>query len=143
MHPLYFAYGSNMSSHRLRARLPRARSRGRGWLEDKRLVCNKPAEDGSGKANLVDEAGAVVWGVLYKIEGDDWPTLDRYEPNYSRFACQVHLEIDQRVPAETYLWTGQGPEIPPLGWYRDHMLEGAREHELPLDHIRLIERLAR
>jgi len=91
----------------------------------------------------VDEARAVVWGVLYEIGDDDWLILDRYESDYSRFACQVYLKANQRVPAEVYLWTGQGPEIPPLDWYRDHMLEGAREHELPPDHIRLIERLAR
>jgi gamma-glutamylcyclotransferase (GGCT)/AIG2-like uncharacterized protein YtfP len=135
MHPLCFAYGSNMSSHRLRAHLPRARSRGRGWLEDKRLLCNKPTQDGSGKANLVEEAGSKVWGVLYEIERDDWPILDRYEPDYSRFACQVHLKIDQRVPAETYLWTGQGPEIPPPGLVsRPHARGRPRARAAPGSH---------
>ena len=138
---LYFAYGSNMSSRRLRARVPGARARGRGWLEDKRLVCNKPSKDGSGKANLVDAAGAVVWGVLYEIEEPDWPSLDRYEPDYSRVGCEVNIAADRRALAQVYIWIGRGPDIPLLDWYREHLLEGAREHGLPPDHIRSLEEL--
>ncbi len=141
MRPFYFAYGSNMSSRRLRARLPGAQSHGRSWLEDRRLICNKPSKDGSGKANLIDEVGAVVWGVLYEIGDDSWSTLDRYEPDYTRFACEAHLEANRRAIAQVYVWTERGPEIPPLAWYREHMLEGAREHELPEEHIRVIEEL--
>lgn len=142
MSRLYFAYGSNMSSDRLRARLPGARSLGRAWLENKRLVCNKPSKDGSGKANLVDAVGVVVWGVLYEIGDDDWRALDRYEPDYSRFPCEVNLDGGERRAAQVYVWTGRGPDIPLLHWYRRHLLEGAREHGLPPSHIRSLEGLA-
>jgi len=55
-----FAYGSNMSTKWMQGRVSSAKPIGRAKLSDKRLVCNKKSEDGSGKANLVDAAGNVV-----------------------------------------------------------------------------------
>ena len=52
MSDLYFAYGSNMSSARLAARLGPTRCLGRAVLDHFALAWNKPGLDGSGKANL-------------------------------------------------------------------------------------------
>ena len=71
----YFAYGSNMSSLRLRERIPSARSLGAARLAGWRLAPNKRGRDGSGKANLVVDANSVVWGVLYQLVAADWPRL--------------------------------------------------------------------
>ena len=141
MSNFYFAYGSNMSSRRLRERITGARAREIAWLTDKRLACNKPGRDGTGKANLQEAHGARAWGVLYRIDDSDWPTLDRFEPDYRRVQCEAQLVTGARRIAQVYLWLGNGADIQPHDWYIDHLLEGAREHCLPDEHIRLIATL--
>ncbi len=150
---LYFAYGSNMSSRRLQARIPGVLSHGIGWMRDRRLVCNRRGKDGSGKANLADHPRSIAWGVLFRLEQGDWPQLDAFEPGYSRLACDVCVPTSGSATAadnqgeyllkraQVYLWTNRGPELEPLDWYRNHLLEGAREHGLPTSHIDLIEKL--
>ena len=50
MHALYFAYGSNLSSPRLRARVPSARPEGVARLEGQRLALDKPGRDGTARS---------------------------------------------------------------------------------------------
>ena len=92
MSEFYFAYGSNMSSARLRQRVPAARSLGRAQLAGFRLTWNKPARDGSGKANIVLAEAGSVWGVLYEFSPSDWTPLDDIEESYTR---ELHPVLDQ------------------------------------------------
>lgn len=138
MTQLYFAYGSNMSSARLRARIPGAVPAGAARLEGYRLRCNKRGKDGSGKANLVSTAEAEAWGVLFRLPDPDWEALDRFEWGYERQVCHVLSGLGEGVGAvelrEAQLYVALRPEereIPPFDWYRRHCLEGAREHALP------------
>ena len=100
MPELYFAYGSNMSSARLRERVPAARSLGRGQLAGFRLAWNRPGQDGSGKANIVVAEAQIVWGVLYEFPESQWPTLDRFEPNYARETHSLLDRAGQTVSAQ-------------------------------------------
>ncbi|MBW2272568.1 MAG: gamma-glutamylcyclotransferase [Deltaproteobacteria bacterium] len=127
----YFAYGSNMSSRRLLARIPAASALGRARCSGYRVVCNKPSLDGSGKANLVESPAAAVWGVVYRVAREDWLELDRYEPGYTRHLCRVGLDDGSIVRAGVYLWLGEPTVEAAWDWYRDHLLHGAREHGLP------------
>jgi gamma-glutamylcyclotransferase len=139
---LYFAYGSNMSTRRLRARIPEATALGRGRLEGWRLACNKHGRDGSGKANLISEEASLVWGVLFSIPKSEWPTLDRFEWGYERRTYSVSRDDGRVEQALAYLADPTGPtglELRPHGWYLDHLLEGAREHSLPEAYIRELE----
>lgn len=138
---LYFAYGSNMSTRRLQERIERARPFGRGRWPGMELAFNKLGVDGSGKANLVERPGAHAWGVLFELHPEDWPTLDRFEPGYTRSTCQVQLESDALIEAQVYLAVPPLVATPPHDWYRDHLLTGAEEHGLPADLISLIRRI--
>ncbi len=131
----YFAYGSNMCSQRLLARVPSARVLGRAVCAGYRLVCNKPSRDGSGKANLVEARGTAAWGVLYRIDLEHWETLDVFEPDYTRHVCSVRLDDGAQVTAGVYTWLGEAPARAAYDWYREHLLRGAREHGLPRDAI--------
>jgi gamma-glutamylcyclotransferase len=139
---LYFAYGSNMSTARLVARVAGARALGRARL----VVFNKPGIDGSGKANVVSDPGSRVWGVLYRIELDDWPTLDRFEPGYVRERRAVVCERRGCISAFLYRWIEEdaetAPFTAPFDWYRAHLIEGAREHGLPPSYLRGLEEVA-
>jgi gamma-glutamylcyclotransferase len=131
----YFAYGSNMSSQRFSARIANAPSLGRAQLPDWDLVCNKRGRDGSGKANLIARPGAAAWGVLYELEPHHWPVLDRFEPGYLRTACEVLTDTAQTLEVHIYLAEPPFEPLPPSDWYRDYLLDGAKEHRLPTAYI--------
>lgn len=141
---LYFAYGSNMSTRRLRHRVPSARPVGAGSLAGHRLAWHKKGADGSGKCDIpAARPGDIVYGVLYQIDAAHRIHLDRAEGlgrGYELKDVEV-LVLDRAEPvgAFTYCATRTDSNYLPYAWYKDHVLIGAREHDLPADYIRLIE----
>lgn len=136
----YFAYGSNLSSARLQARVPSARCLQRARLGAHRLVYHKVGADGSAKCDAfytgltADE----VHGVVFEIATAHLPSLDAAEgPRYERVELQVVGEDGQPLTALTYraLPAYIDGGLVPYCWYRDHVLRGAREHGLPVDYI--------
>ena len=138
---LYFAYGSNMSSERLRARTPSAISVGRARLPDHVLRWHKLGRDGSGKCDIepTDACGETVWGVLYQVDLADKEALDAVEGlgvGYDEYAVRVQTDNDVR---DALAYKGRpdkvDPDLRPRAWYKAHVLRGAREHELPAAYI--------
>lgn len=138
---LCFAYGSNMSEGRLGARITGYRAIGIGYIVDKVVVCNKRSQDGSAKANLVTSDGDSVWGVLFEIPEDQVDALDRAEGGYTKKPYQVVLSEGDEKAAEAYVSQDLTDEPVPYDWYKEHIVEGAREHSLPEDYIRTLEML--
>jgi len=95
---LYFAYGSNLSSARLRARLEEVEVVGPAVLAEHRLALDKRGHDGSAKANVVRHPGERVWGVVYELATAHVEVLDRFEGGYERVGVEVHH--GQRVVVE-------------------------------------------
>jgi gamma-glutamylcyclotransferase len=141
---LYFAYGSNMSSRRLQARVPGANPMGRVHVSDWQLAFNKPGSDGTGKANLVHAPGAMAWGVLYEIETRDWSVLDQYEPLYEKSIFRFETAGGADLRAQAYLYTSppEARAAAPAESYLDYLLEGAREHGLPENYVARIRAFA-
>ena len=142
--PIYFAYGSNMSSARLLARVGAARAMGPVHVCDWRLVFNKPGSDGTGKANLVSELGARSWGVAYEIAGSEWERLDSFETGYERALFRLERSDGSSIEAQAYLFFFlEGTRaLPPSPDYLAHLLTGALEHGLPADYIASISEVA-
>ena len=138
---LYFAYGSNMLSARLRGRVQSAGFSACGFLRDKRVLFNKRSRDGSGKANLVDSPDAVAWGVIYEIADGDMPTLDRIEGGYDRCLVQICVPDGDPVEAVAYVSNNLTDDPTAYDWYKQYLLSGAREHNLPQDYIAELEQL--
>jgi gamma-glutamylcyclotransferase (GGCT)/AIG2-like uncharacterized protein YtfP len=138
---LYFAYGSNLLSGRMRERVPSARREAVAFLDHHRLVCNKRGSDGSAKANLVPAAGHRVWGVLYRIEGAELPLLDQLESGYARVVVEVRTASGEARLASTYRSDRITEDPVPFDWYRGMILEGAREQGLPEQYLALLEAL--
>ena len=138
---LYFAYGSNMLSTRLRGRVQSARFSDRGFLRGKRVLFNKRSTDGSGKANLVDSPDAITWGVIYEIDDDDMPTLDRIEGGYDRYLVQICVPNGDPVEAVAYISNNLTDDVRAFECYKQYLLSGAREHNLPQDYIAELEQL--
>ena len=138
---MYFAYGANMSSERLRSHVCCARAIGRAKLLNQRMVCNKKGEDGSGKANLIESPGDVVWGVLYEVDSAELHKLDRAEGGYNRMSTQSMTEGDNPIDVDVYVSTKLTADPIPYTWYKDIILCGAREHELPTGYLQYLEQL--
>lgn len=140
----YFAYGSNMSSRRLRQRVPGARPLDAAHLPGRRLAWHKKGRDGSGKCDIpAVHPDDVVYGVVYAIDGTHKPRLDAAEGlgwGYEQMQVEVRLlERRETISAFTYYATRIDSAYIPYDWYRDHVLIGAREHNLPDHYIQLIE----
>jgi len=141
MRVLYFAYGSNMSSERLRSRISFMQIISRALLKDWKVVFNKRSNDGSGKANLVESPGAVTWGVLYEIDVQDLDTLDKIEAGYEHTTVRIWTPDGNVVEAVTYISENLTDDPRAYKWYKELILSGARENNLPQDYIAYLEEL--
>lgn len=141
----YFAYGSNMSSKRLRARTDSARPVGVYTLPAFALRFHKVGRDGSGKCDAFrtgDAADRVV-GVLYDLDPQDEGPLDRIEGlgwGYRKEQVEVEGPGGDRESAFTYCAIRIDASLRPYSWYLEHVLSGAREAKLPKDYVVEIER---
>ena len=142
MTALYFAYGSNMSSARLRGRIAGVRVVSAARLDGFELVFDKPGQDGSAKANLRATPNACAHGVLWQVELGVLETLDGFEPGYERILQPVSTPTVQVAHAWTYLHPGSPELMQPNLDYVQHLIEGAREHALPAGLLSRLERLA-
>ena len=142
----YFAYGSNMSTARLRGRVPSARPLCRGRLLHHALRWHKLGRDGSGKCDVAycgKSSTDVVWGVLFDIDWAEKRLLDTaeglgigyLEKNVTIASC------DGDCAALTYQAKADmtAPSLRPHEWYKAHVLRGAREHGLPDHYVAALE----
>jgi gamma-glutamylcyclotransferase len=142
---IYFAYGSNMLSGRLRERVPSARALCRAELRTHTLRWHKRSRDGSAKCDAfaTGHPGDVVHGVLYEVARAEMAVLDRAEglgAGYAAVEVVVHrpehaVRALTALRALTYCATHIEPEGLPYTWYRALVVAGAREHLLPADYI--------
>ncbi len=146
---LYFAYGSNMSERRLRAknRAPSAKVVGTGMLKDYCLTFRKLSKDGSGKCTIEYCKSGKVYGVLFKINKDEKEKLDAAEglcKGYTDITVDIEIigtkypksyECGKIVCAKTYYGTNLKLNLKPYAWYKKHVLVGAKEQNLPQCYI--------
>jgi len=137
----YFAYGANMSTGWLKRYVPSAKPLGHAKLLDKRLVCNKKSKDGSGKANLANSIGDAVWGVLYEIDSTELDKLDRVEGGYTRVRLDVITNQGSSIKAYVYISFELTDDARPHDWYKELMVKGAREHQLPPFYMKYLEQI--
>ncbi|HTT85187.1 MAG TPA: gamma-glutamylcyclotransferase family protein [Rhizomicrobium sp.] len=136
----YFAYGSNMLSARLNARCPSARAIGVAVARDHRLCCWKRSRDSSGKATLVHAPAHDSYGVLFEVDEGDIVHLDIAEgTDYERledFMVLTHPEL-RFSRAITYIALPYAIDnkLCPYNWYKELILAGASEHNLPASYI--------
>ena len=141
----YFAYGSNMSLERLRARVPSAELVCVAILPAHVLKFHKHSKkDGSGKcdAAFTGDSEDRVFGALYSIQTNQMRQLDIVEGlghGYARKTVSVHTSSGETFSAETYIATKFDSSLRPFDWYKEHVLRGARSIGLPESYIASIE----
>ncbi len=145
----YFAYGSNLSTDQIVKRIGTITEAKRARLDGRRIAFNKRGSDGTGKANIVPDAGRRVWGVVYRVSPAALDEMDGYEGvaegHYARSAVRVTCASGDETNAVTYV-AGDAfldDSLSPSADYLQTILRGARAHCLPEDYIREIEEAAR
>ncbi len=139
----YFAYGSNMSLKRIRGRVPQARFMTTAFLPGYALRFHKIGRDGSGKCDAykTGHSGDRVYGVVYKIDQAGGHLLDRWEDlgyGYGRKTVVVLSGDLGAIEAETYYAIRTEDSLKPFHWYKEHVMRGAAEWNLPGDYIQRI-----
>jgi gamma-glutamylcyclotransferase len=143
---IVFAYGSNMLTARMQERAPLSKAVTIGQLVGFELCWNKRSRDGSGKCSITETGHPkdVVWGVAYEMGVGDKASLDRAEglgQGYGERVVKIFTQAG-RLSTLTYYATSIAPGIRPYDWYRDLVIAGAREHELPKEYLRMLEKVA-
>jgi gamma-glutamylcyclotransferase len=135
---LYFAYGSNMSQPRLRARVASAECIGTASLTDHALRFHKVGRDGSGKATIAPRPGTYVHGVVFRLDAEERPILDRHEDLGRGYEARwISVERHNESPLHVFTYNAllRDPSLQPYSWYLEHVLHGARENRLPPEYI--------
>lgn len=138
---VYFAYGSNMSTVRLRERMPSCIPLGVATLPDHVLHFHKRSTDNSGKCNAFASGnGDSVIGVLFSFDPSERAKLDEAEgvgSGYESALVTVINDKGRRRKVLTYLATSDyiDDSLKPYRWYKDFVLAGAAEHCLPSQYI--------
>lgn len=139
----YFAYGSNMSLKRLQHRVPSAMPIGTFSLPEHQLVFHKHGRDDSAKCDAYhtrDQSNIVI-GRLYEIDESEKTALDNAEGlgnGYDEKIIRV-FNTKNSFKAVTYYATNLNNRLKPFTWYKQHVLIGAREANLPEEYIGAID----
>lgn len=136
----YFAYGSNMSISRLRARVPSAQRIGACVLRHHDLRFHKHGADGSGKCDAFKTGNSedYVLGSLFRIDPFEKPSLDAAEGlghGYDEKTVSLTRESGEQVSAYTYYALRIDHTLKPYSWYLQHVLIGARESNCPAGYV--------
>ena len=134
---LHFAYGSNMSRALMAARCPGAAALSTATLRGWRFaIC------GAGYGSIEPRRGAVVHGVLWRLDLHDMAAIDAYESLASGLYIRRVLPVRRRgglTPAWVYI-AGRCGEGRPRPSYIHLVVEAARDWGLPDPYIRSLQR---
>jgi hypothetical protein len=141
---LYFAYGSNMLTMRLQGRVSSSTKVLNASLHGYSIAFHKRSIDGSAKCNILPKFNSVVYGVVFDIEINEKPELDRAEglgTGYMQERVTVKDKNEHIMKPFTYitLESNIDDSLNPYKWYKTLVVEGAIEHGLPLNYIKKIQ----
>ncbi|HMB98265.1 MAG TPA: gamma-glutamylcyclotransferase family protein [Balneolaceae bacterium] len=136
----YFAYGSNMFTHRFKNRVPSAEVAGTKCLSGYDLRWHKVSnKDGSGKCDIFRTGNTedLVRGVLYRIDRNHVHLLDKAEGcgNGYRRIILNHGFNNSHIKVFSYTATKIDYDLLPFNWYKMYVLQGAKNHDLPEPYI--------
>lgn len=135
---LYFAYGSNMWSHRVHIRNPTAKLFGIGELEGYFVDFVDDFDSWQGAAAILTKsAERTTHGVVWTIPKQDLHNLDRQEKDYEAADVTVKLPSGDKVVCRTYFYltSNPGKKNKPSLLYKAVIVAGALEHKLPDSYV--------
>jgi hypothetical protein len=139
----YFAFGANTCRDvlvRRRGIVPVASHA--ATLADHRLAFAHPGVPllEPAFATVLPAPGAAVHGVLHLLRPEDMRVLDHHESSqYERVVREVSTREHGAFDAQIYVTRRPRAGLRPSRRYRDLLIRGAREHDLPDPWIRELE----
>jgi AIG2 family protein len=133
-----------MSFKRIQQRVPSAMPLGTFSLPEHQLLFHKVGKDGTAKCNAHSTGNTAnsVLGRLYEIDASEKSALDSAEGlghGYEEKIIKVINAKGNVLKAITYYATDINNSLHPFTWYKQHVLIGAREANLPEEYIGIIE----
>ena len=130
------------------------------FLEGHRLTFNKcSTKDKSGKCTIEPSESNKVYGVLFKINNDEECQLDKEEgkvcndskKGYKKITVKIEIWDSKcskyargdTICVKTYQATKASIDrkLNPYTWYKEHVLVGAKEANLPQYYIDCLEKV--
>lgn len=134
---LYFAYGANLDPETLADRGVLFSRVCTGRVKNARLVFHKPGDDGTGKADMQDDHGSYVEGVVYDVAETALANLDVYEGvdrgHYRRMTATVQTSRGE-LECVAYRAAKFKSGLKPSRSYLAAILRGAEYHELSQEY---------
>jgi hypothetical protein len=137
----YLAYGSNMLTERLKARVSSAANPTLFALHGYKLRFHKKSDDCSGKCSIVKTSSEedVVHGVIFDVAKNQIDALDVAEGvghGYRRDEMTLKLgDVLHKVFVYVAESDATDDALVPYRWYYDLVLAGAEQQNLPRDYI--------
>ena len=112
----------------MRERCPGARALFRARLRGHRLDFTylSASRWKGGTADIVPDAAATVWGLVYTMGDGDFAKLDRWEGGYDRVVMQVEDDAGERHEVTTYSVRDKGSFRPREKYLGKILREGER-----------------
>ena len=141
----YFAYGSNMCTNRLRERAPSCNFVAVGAVPRYILKFHKKSKDGSGKCNAYytgNEQDTII-GAIFDIDPADKRKLENAEGLGSGYHEKEVKVYYKQGNIKAFMYEADDwaidDSLQPYTWYKDFVVQGAKEHNLPEDYIKELE----
>ena len=139
---LYFAYGSNLCKKQMMDRCKDSKDLENYYLNDHKLCfCwNRLDSNLNGVANVVEETGSKVPGVIFEISDDDETVLNRREGfnlTPKVYDKKYFKHKDQNVLY--YVLYGEcKPRKPKESYWKDKIYQGYTNHNLDIEYLKKI-----
>ncbi len=136
-----------MSIKRLSDRVPSAKFVTVATLSEHKLKFHKISKkDGSAKCDASETGNTKdkIIGVVFDISESEKPDLDRKEGlnyGYNEKMVEVDSIEGEKMIATTYYATNIDSSLKPYHWYKEHVLRGAKENNLPKQYIETISKI--
>lgn len=127
-----FAYGHNTNTETIKHRCPNAKLVGTGVLENFEMTFNK-------FSNIQNHDGHKVYGIVWSVSHRDLLTLDNDEDlhqHYNRIPVEVHTKHGTIAASAYVMDPDYNPQVPPPKDYVNHIVQGYKEHGLPVEQIK-------
>jgi hypothetical protein len=132
-----------MSVKRFTRRVKSAKLIGKYRLLEHQLKFHKIGKDNSGKcdAYFTGNKTNIIFGILFDFDIQEKPKLDKFEHlgiGYQQKQIKVISQHGDKIDAYTYYAITINPKIKPFSWYKQHIIYGAKEANLPADYLSYI-----
>lgn len=143
----YFAYGSNMNLAQMKQRCSASKVLGIACLPGHKVEFYGYSViwDGA-QETVVSDPKSEVWGVLYELQASDWDALDVHQDArfngtgaYFHYPVKVINMKQETIDALIYKKDILKEAKPPSAEYLDFIVQGAKEQDLPVEYITLLQ----